>query len=408
MFKSSYSLLGYDIVIFDPLAAHLNLTGQLNRSVSLETPHYTPLRDIYDRRVKEFQSLLQLGKVVVCLVPPPTSIRNFNTDDSFRVVDAVGVCAATVEGAGLNVENRAQGPLKLFYEASKGALRYEAILQDPMAEAFLFITGTPTIVGSYVRVGEGHLLFTPHFTDKGLTFVAGVVAWYGAITQAIAYQAVPLWLSGAALDVERQEQEKVDLLDEQVKAITIEYEEAVNTVDELRAWKRLIYATGPELEEQVRRALNLFGFAVEPGLPGRDDFIVEADGAPAVVEVKGVTGSASETHAAQLEKWASTYTADHGGVAPKGILVVNAFRDKPLQGRTQAIFPDQMLRYSEQREHCLVSGVQLLGMVVEVLADPARAIVVRRRLMETRGILQGGDDYRTFLVESPAAKGEQG
>ena len=58
-----------------------------------------------------------------------------------------------------------------------------------------------------------------------------------------------------------------------------------------------------------------------------------------------------------------------------------------------------MLRYSEQREHCLVSGVQLLGMVVDVLANPAGAGAVRQLLTSTKGRLEGYDDYRAFLSE---------
>jgi len=306
---------------------------------------------------------------------------------------------ATSEASGRNVANAASGPLRLFFENAKGTLRYEGILREPKGEAFLVIDGTQQVVGSHTKAGEGHILFTPHFIDKGLSFVAGIVAWYEVVTRTITHEPEPPWSTAVAFDLELREQAKVDALDEQVKGITALYAAAVQTYDKLRAWKRLIYGTGDELEDQVGQALSLFGFAVQPGPPGRDDFVVEADGTPAVVEVKGVTGSASETYAAQLEKWASTYAADHNGLAPKAILVVNAFRDKPLPERTQPVFPDQMLRYSEQREHCLVSGVQLLGMVVDVLANPAGAGAVRQLLTSTKGRLEGYDDYRAFLSE---------
>jgi hypothetical protein len=398
-FKSSHSLLGYDIVIFDPFAAHIDLVGkQYGAFATVNYDFYQSLKVLVNHRREEFEELLDLGKVVVCLVPPPTHISDGSS--SFEVADALGVIISTTTASGQNLESKASGPLRLFYDNSKGTLRYFATLQEPQGDAFLVIAGTQRVVGSYNRIGGGHLLFTPHFTDKGLSFVAGIVAWYKAITRTVSHEPEPSWSTIMSFDLAKREQTNVHQLDEQLRIITAQHEEAVQALDELLAWKRLIYATGDELEEQVGKAFELFEFSVQPGQPGRDDFIVEADGMPAVVEVKGVTGSATEANAAQLEKWTSTYKAEHDGAAAKGILVVNAFRDKPLPQRPQPVFPDQMLPYSERREHCLVSGLQLLGMVLEVLADITAADNVRQRLMTTKGRLEGYDDYRTFLAET--------
>jgi hypothetical protein len=95
------------------------------------------------------------------------------------------------------------------------------------------------------------------------------------------------------------------------------------------------------------------------GLEGRDDLIAEFEEKIFVIEVKGKTKSAAEGDAAQLEKWVSTHMAEKSKL-PKGLLVVNAYREIPLEERTEDVFPNQMLKFSKQREHCLMSGLQLL------------------------------------------------
>jgi len=105
----------------------------------------------------------------------------------------------------------------------------------------------------------------------------------------------------------------------------------------------------------------------------------------AVVEVKGIIGSAAEKHAAQLEKWVSEYYAS-SGKKPKGILVVNAFRNIPLQNRDETVFPDQMLPYCEHREHCLLTGLQLLGLYLACVDEPSEADDIINNIFETKGV----------------------
>jgi hypothetical protein len=90
-----------------------------------------------------------------------------------------------------------------------------------------------------------------------------------------------------------------------------------------------------------------------------------------VVETKGVTKSAAESHCAQLKKWVAEDL--EAGRKSKGILIINAFLNDPPLARTQPTFPDQMRRYAEMRNHCLASGLQLLNLARTTLAEPKRA-----------------------------------
>ncbi len=113
--------------------------------------------------------------------------------------------------------------------------------------------------------------------------------------------------------------------------------------------------------------------------------------------MKGVAKSAAEKHGAQLEKWVSEYYSEHG-TNPKGILVVNAFNETPLNARTKKAFPDQMLSYFQNRGHCLISGIQLLGVYLDFRDDTGKRTERIDRLFGTEGVFDGYHDWSNFLV----------
>jgi hypothetical protein len=114
------------------------------------------------------------------------------------------------------------------------------------------------------------------------------------------------------------------------------------------------------------------------------------------VEVKGKKGSAAEADAAQLEKWVAGFKEASGADA-KGILLVNAFCETPLAERKEPAFPHQMLKYSTQREHCLMTATQLLGLLLAARAEPSRRVELVNSIFTTNGVLAGYSDYASFL-----------
>ena len=139
------------------------------------------------------------------------------------------------------------------------------------------------------------------------------------------------------------------------------------------------------------RVLSELGVEATTGAPGRDDLILKFEGRVAVAEVKGVTKSAQEKHAAQLEKWVSEYFTEHG-VHPKGILIVNPYCNLPLDKRTEQAFPNQMLKYSTNREHCLLTTVQLLGILLTTWDRPEIRPEIVRSIFDNVGVFDGYED----------------
>ena len=129
---------------------------------------------------------------------------------------------------------------------------------------------------------------------------------------------------------------------------------------------------------------------------GRDDLIIKYNEKIAVIEVKGVSKSAAEKHVTQLEKWVSEYHLKNE-IKAKGILVINAFKDVPLSERKEKPFPDQMLPYSQKREHCLITGLQLLGLYLDCVNNLSKKEKMINLLFETNGIFKEYEDWENFL-----------
>ena len=114
------------------------------------------------------------------------------------------------------------------------------------------------------------------------------------------------------------------------------------------------------------------------------------------MEIKGLTGSAAEKNAAQLEKWASDFI-DKNEKSAKPLLVVNAFRELPLEQRTEVAFPNQMLSYSKSRNHCLITTTQLLCLFIEITENPDCKDERINELLTTVGVYNRYSDYTNFI-----------
>ena len=82
---------------------------------------------------------------------------------------------------------------------------------------------------------------------------------------------------------------------------------------------------------------------------------------------------------------------------PKGILVVNTWRELPLLERTKDDFPAQMLPYCKGRGHCLMTGLQLFVIRADVDANPDRAKYWRDLLLKTKGVLGQARGWQSVI-----------
>lgn len=146
-------------------------------------------------------------------------------------------------------------------------------------------------------------------------------------------------------------------------------------IDELTAFRRLLYSSGPELEDVVRKSFELLGAKVLPAKYGQEEYILEVGGEEFLIEVKGVSKSISLTHLRQLNDYLLKYQEDTGKEC-KGILLGNAWRNMPPSMRNAEEtpeFPDNVVKRAEQWGISLVSSGTLFEAVLKVLTDEKMA-----------------------------------
>lgn len=154
--------------------------------------------------------------------------------------------------------------------------------------------------------------------------------------------------------------------------------------------KEMLTSSGTTLEEIVKQVLDELGFTILEAEKGRSDIIAKYGEVAIVAEIKGVTKSAAEKHAAQLEKWVAQYIEENE-VSPKGMLIVNGFCDMPLNERLEDVFPQQMLKYCVSRGHVLLTSTQLLCLYIEVCKNP---ICKEERITELLSCVGKYERYR--------------
>lgn len=208
---------------------------------------------------------------------------------------------------------------------------------------------------------------------------------------------LPEWTKSYFLPTEG---ELVGRINEILKAIQLLTEELQIKRDQYQfvtKKKAAFTSSGIELEKQIEEVLVEMGFTILEAENNREDLVVQFQDKLAIVEIKGVNGSSAEKHAAQLEKWSAQYF-ERTGNKPKPILIVNAFKDKPLIERKEEVFPNQMLKYSTSRDHCLISSLQLLGMYYYVQRHSGEINSQVEKLFSTVGVFKEFNKWDEYIL----------
>lgn len=463
-FESPVSAFDFDIVIWDVegTANRLGMYADTFHGLpSLDTAQTVSLLDAINRRREEFRELVELGRVVAVLASGSEQLfidtgkrRTSGTgrnEKSVKLVDDIHLLSFVIpsiaceRSRGLEIDIVDERVRSLWRTTAEGWI-YRGIMTKWPGDALLRVKGTNKVVGSIEEHASGGCLVvlpepwvpdsddeddaeevaadtapppedepvvlnTPppagdeQFPDDAdtedrLFNAKELVRWLKGLT-AEAITDVPEWLHKFALPEQAVAQEEtLKLLSEM--AVLEEKREKLRATDaESNQWKRLVASDGLALEQQVVLAFQELGFEALTVLRGRSDLRLLKGEQKFVVEVKGTRKSAAEKHAAQLEKWVAEEIAT--GSPAKGILVVNGWRDLPLNERTEAVFPAQMIAYSTARSHCLISGLQLLSLVRAVGEGQLTAHQVGIILEQTNGCLDGWNDWTAVFKETSPA-----
>lgn len=395
-YNSLTSLLDYDLIVWDPTGIE-RLYRSSNAQWHLDNVRSQLFLDDSRRRGEELHAFLRLGRLLVVLVPSHIYLNYIVPNEGWKkksllslthVVDSVEV----VNSTGSSIEYRGDARFGDFWSVNKGRLTYRSYMPSPPGKPFLFVPGTNRTVGSWLETGGGHVLFLPGDVaeDHRSLFLQTLVDLAERLTLRVDPDAIPEWALQYRLPGEADLESRRAALLEEVASME-------RSLSSIQMRKALLGAKGELLEEQVLKAFQNIGLDAMKGERGREDIVLKYRDRVAVVEVKGLAKSASEANAAQLEKWVVEYMMANSGSKPKGILVVNAFHSKDVAHRNEPAFPNQMVGFSKNRDHCLLTTVQLLCMSITVETDPTKRDEVIEALFGTSGVVDQFTDWMSYV-----------
>lgn len=379
---SSRTLLDFDVVLID--------AGRLQ---PVDPGHY-------HRRNSEIKELLALGRSVFWFVRPG-SIHHLLP---IEATSAISFSGTKVEFVGRDI-------YRDFWKAIEPLLQYEAYLEGAYGDPFLKVLNSQKPIGSTIERDSGLIMLLPapkvtRTLDAHNALWRDVLDCISPLLQRLRPTKGLVAFPGWSLQHTWRAEEKIRLSLAKLRKIATETAQAITTTSNAlvreEQLRRLFATSGDPLVDAVIEAFNELGAKAQRGEPGRADVLVEHDGLNAVIEVKGRKGSAAEKDAAQLEKWVAM-SKEERDIDAKGVLIVNAFCETPLSQRTEAAFPNQMLKYSKQREHCLMTSTQLLGMVLMSRGKAQSGHKYLDKMFSTSGIFEEVSDYTIFLEQTGLA-----
>jgi len=435
---STDTILGADVVLWWPQPLnHLFLGSDIFDSTDYQgMPLVSESRSqpsllAAERRHSEMEGFLELGRSLVVFAPAPqrwyyyTGTRDVSGTgknqkvtrhvNDMSTLDLLPFPLETIAASGRRIECRGTTSEREFWHAYGPLFEHAAYMDKPLGHPFLFISRTLFAVGSYASVGKGFVLILPQLADDDDEdgadgdeidfphegFIDAILALVDELSQGRGQKVQPAWSQGLLLPGETKSSSEVAGLSEQIEELSTKRMHSEQLLAALQSRKTLFTGTGRALEDVAMQALEALGFKVEHGAVGRADLVARFGKRVAVVEAKGLSKSAKERDAAQLEKWVVEHHLDQGG-QPKGILVVNAYAQTPLVKRTHAAFPQQMLKYACDRGFCLITGVQLLGAWLDAEKTPSLKASIRTSILDCVGVYSEYADWTGYLeVRSP-------
>ena len=295
---------------------------------------------------------------------------------------------------------------KDFFHSIGRFMEYNSVIQVEKGLPFLKIKGTDKVVGTIVPCLNGKIVFLPYFNGtftsngtKGDELRQRVFDAIYSLDELLTKKEIieyPEWIDDYNILTEDADIEKLNNLRNEKAELQSRIEKQEERLGILKKYKGLFTSTGKQLENIAKEIFEKMGFQIFPAEANRTDVIAKYNNTDVVMEIKGLTKSATETYATQLVKWAMTFKEKENRT-PKSILVVNAYREIPLAQRTEAPFPDQMLEFSISQKQCLISTIQLLCLFIEVSQNPECKDERINELLTTVGIYNRYSNYSRFI-----------
>lgn len=202
--------------------------------------------------------------------------------------------------------------------------------------------------------------------------------------------APPSWVDSivvphiAEIEIEIKENEN------QIAVISGEIGKLANRLESLNNYRKLLYSSGFDLEEIVKKCLEELGAKVTPAKYGQEEYVLEYGGVEYLIEVKGVSKSISLGHVRQLNDYILKYEEDMGK-ACKGILFGNSWRTFPPEERNTSEkpeFPNNVILRAKKWDIALISSAKFFEVFCLFLNDKSKGAQILQDMINASGIVE--------------------
>lgn len=205
----------------------------------------------------------------------------------------------------------------------------------------------------------------------------------------------PEWLESYQILDDKTQTELIEEHIVKIAELQQEIDFANEKLEENKKFKSILYTNGDQLVEQVFRILekvldcNLAGFIDEKN----EDFLIQFQDVSFIGEIKGVTSNIKSEHISQLDVHYQGYMdkLQESGAKEnvKEILIMNPFRNKPLDERTEV--HENQIKLAERNNCLVIETITLLNLFEKVMNKEISSSKVKDVFRNKKGLLSIND-----------------
>ena len=201
----------------------------------------------------------------------------------------------------------------------------------------------------------------------------------------------PEWLESYHILDDEKQTELIEGNKQKIKDLQCEIDSANEKLEENKNIKSILYTNGDQLVEQVFRILeivldcNLSEFIDKKN----EDFLIPFHDITFIGEIKGVTSNIKSEHISQLDVHYQGYMdkLQESGTKEnvKEILIMNPFRNKPLEERTEV--HENQIKLAERNNCLMIETITLLNIYEKVVDQEIKPSEVKEIFKNEKGLL---------------------
>ncbi|MFA6560638.1 MAG: hypothetical protein WCV00_01860 [Verrucomicrobiia bacterium] len=383
---SDQSLLDYDIVVFTPDISSLFGYGceQYQGKPCLSDNASFTLREKAQRWRQELLNAFDHGKTIFLFLPELQGVfvatgtqtysgigRNLKTTrqvepfNNYSIIPVV--FEEVVSGRGREIKPAKDlGMLSPYWKEFGSASQYQVYFSSKMVVPLLVTKSGGKTVGGIARgkadSGKGSLVLLPqllfdedeftteedggiYWTKEAVKFGKQLVSALVEIERALNSERqktpTPVWVKSPEFRLQKESvlEKQISGLSAQVEKLQTEKQTLLNELEQEASLRRLLYETGPALEDAILEALNTLGVKAERFKDGESEFdAVFTWGSQRLLgEAEGKdTKAVNVDKIGQLERnLGEDFSRDGVTQYAKGVLFGNAFRLTALSERDE-------------------------------------------------------------------------